>query len=91
MLAYGKCAEDVTRYQKTIITSDPDKFTKYKRSARCINETELLSIHDDFCAYEIQMKRTKVTDAKPVHLGVAILQHSKLLFLRYLRLTLFQT
>ena len=81
----------MTRYQKTIITSDPDKFTKYKRSARCINETELLSIHDDFCAYEIQMKRTKVTDAKPVHLGVAILQHSKLLFLRYLRLTLFQT
>ena len=50
--------------------------------ARCINEFELNSYDDEFCAYEIQMKKSKVNDAKPVHLGVAILQHSKLLFLR---------
>ena len=81
--AYGKCAEDVTRYRRTIVTADPKKYEKHRRDARCINETELLSAHDDFCAYEVQMKRTKVTDSKPVHLGVAILQHSKLLFLRY--------
>ena len=49
--------------------------------ARCLTETELNSANGDFCAFEIQMKKNKVNDAKPVHLGVAILQHSKLLFL----------
>ena len=50
--------------------------------ARCLNEIELTSCDGEFCAYEISKKKSKVTDAKPVHLGVAILQHSKLLFLR---------
>ena len=72
----------MTRYRNTVITSDPDKYEKHRRDVRCLNETELLSSHDDFCAYEYQMKKEKVTDSKPVHLGVAILQHSKLLFLR---------
>ena len=80
--AYGKCAEDITRYRNTILTSDPERYVKYKRMARCVNELELISCDDDFCAYEIQMKKTKVKDSKPVHIGVAILQHSKLLFLR---------
>ena len=81
-VAYGKCAEDVTRYRNTIVTADFDRYRKYKRMARCLNETELISADDEFCAYEVSMKKSKVTDSKPVHLGVAILQHSKLLFLR---------
>ena len=80
--AYGKCAEDVTKYRNTIVTADKERYRKYKRMPRCLNETELNSAEDSFCAYEIQMKKTKVKDSKPVHLGVAILQHSKLLFLR---------
>ena len=81
-LAYGKCAEDITKYKNTIVTADPNRYMKYKRKPRCLNETELNSANGDFCAFEIQMKKNKVNDPKPVHLGVAILQHSKLLFLR---------
>ena len=81
-LAYGKCAEDVTKYRNTIVTADVNRYEKYRRMPRCLNELEMTSTDDDFCAYEIQMKKTKVNDSKPVHIGVAILQHSKLLFLR---------
>ena len=68
------------------MTSDDKRYRRYKRMPRCLAETELKSADDDFCAYEIQMKKTKVKDSKPVHLGVAILQHSKLLFLRQIRI-----
>ena len=70
--AYGKCAEDVTRYRNTIVTPDANRCRKYKRMARLLNETQLSSADNEFCAYEIQMKKTKVDDSKPVHLGVGV-------------------
>ena len=37
---------------------------------------------EDWCASEIQMRKRSITDSKPVHFSTAILQWSKLLFLR---------
>ena len=38
---------------------------------------------DDLACYMVKMKKSKIYDSKPVHIGVAILQWSKVLFIRY--------
>ena len=37
---------------------------------------------EEWCGSEVQMNKRTITDSKPVHFSAAILQWSKLLFLR---------
>ena len=37
---------------------------------------------EEWCGSEVQMRKRSITDSKPVHFATAILQWSKLLFLK---------
>ena len=43
-----------------------------------------MSEDPDLKFYEVQQRPRKITDNKPVHVGIAILQYSKLHFLRFI-------
>ena len=45
--------------------------------------TEVLDEDDELACYLTNLTKGVVSDNKPVHIGVAILQWSKLLFLRF--------
>ena len=48
------------------------------------NNEEILDEEGELIATEISSLPSKVKDTKPVHVSVAILQHAKLLFLRFM-------
>lgn len=83
---YFKTAESVIKYTKTKILSQPNLSSKISKSIRSpfykhhsvlMTEDELWGVH------EVIMDLSKVKDNKPVHVGVAILQHSKIMFLQF--------
>ena len=45
-------------------------------------EVEITDEEDEVSAFEVNMLKKSIADNKPVHYSAAILQHSKLLFLR---------
>ena len=55
---------------------------KYVAKPHFVTEAEICDDFGEVSAYEIKMRKKKIIDSKPVHIGVAILQHSKLLLLR---------
>ena len=57
-----------------------------RRSPFWCNYDEVCDENDEVICYVSSSKKSKVVDNKPVHIGVAILQWSKLLFLRYVLL-----
>jgi len=61
---------------------DEKKVEKYVAKPLFVSETELCDELGEVSAHEIIMNKRKIIDAKPVHVGVSILQHSKLLMLR---------
>ena len=79
---YGKCAENVAKHKRTLIITDEDKAETLENKPFFVDYKEYLDETDDIGAWEITMRKRKVKDNKPVHLAHAILQHSKLLFLR---------
>ena len=48
-----------------------------------INALSSLDIGADFCA-EVSMKKKRINDNKPIVVGLAILQHAKLLLLKFM-------
>ena len=81
-------AERVTKYTKTEIFSGINaekKLTKHIRSPFYKHHTALPSEDSKSDLIELVMDQKKVTDDKLVHVGVAILQESKLLFLRFVQ------
>ena len=48
---------------------------------RC--DKEVYDESNRLACYLVKMDKNKITDSKPVHIGVAILQWSKVLFIRY--------
>ena len=79
---YGKCAEDVEKHTKLKVVFEADKLDKLQRSALCANEHSIIDEEGDEVAHEVRMLKAKITDDKPILYGLAILQWSKLLFLR---------
>ena len=61
------------------------KLEKNIRSPFYKHHSDLPSEGDQFGLIEVVMDQKKVTDDKLVHVGVAILQESKLLFLRFVQ------
>ena len=61
------------------------KLEKKIRSPFYKHHSELPTEDGEECLFEVVMDQKKVTDDKLVHVGVAILQESKLLFLRFVQ------
>ena len=71
------------RYTHTKIV-DNSKLMKCIASPFHTDFSPLKSEIDDLEYFEVQQKPRKIIDRKPVHVGIAILQHSKLHFLRFI-------
>ena len=81
-LGYGKQAENVAKHRETNLYTELDELVKDEKSPFFKKMTEVYNESDDIACYLTNLIKAKVKDDKPVHIGVAILQWSKLLFLR---------
>ena len=86
-IGYGKCAEDVSRHKNTLLFGPDANLQSYFRKAT-FQGHEDIETEDGSLVRELTMRKKRIWDDKPVHVGVAILQWSKLIFLRYLYLFL---
>ena len=82
--SYGKCGESIQKYRETTIASSDVDYHKKMRSPLFQSSIEISNEADDFICHEISSLPQSATDAKPVHVSVAILQHAKILFLRFM-------
>ena len=80
-LGYGKCGENIRRHKKIKILLDEEKVKKQEAKPLYVETAEIPGESDDIESWEITSKKKYVDDDKPVHFALAILQHSKLLFL----------
>ena len=83
-----KLAERVSKYTTTEIFHGPkaaEKLAQKIRSPFYKSHSELPPENGEHGLYEVVMDQKKVTDDKLVHVGVGILQQSKLLFLRFVQ------
>lgn len=81
-------AERVSKYTKTEIFSGINSKKKLSRNIRSPfykHHSVLPSEDGESGLIEVVMDQKKVTDDKLIHVGVAILQESKLLFLRFVQ------
>ena len=67
---------------KTVLVSDAKKL-KLKTESPLYKRQEFLSTESNEGIHEVIMDQQTITDNKPVHVGVAILQHSKLMLLKF--------
>ena len=82
--SYGKCGESVEKYRDTIISNDQEKCLLKQRSARFKSSDAIVYEDGEEIALELSNLPAKSNDDKPVHVSVAILQHAKILFLRFM-------
>ena len=61
-------------------TDDKKYMTKFEAKLNALNA---LNVGSNFCA-EVSMKKKKINDNKPIIVGQAILQHAKLLLLKFM-------
>lgn len=80
--SYGKTGEVVSRHRETKIFTDESKRVKYYRSPLFRHESVIESEDPDFWCCEISSDKKTIKDDKPIAINVAILQYSKLHFLR---------
>ena len=64
------------------MVQEEKKFLKLIEKPLFISEQEFTDENENFTAWEMKMKKRRVIDDKPIVFSVAILQHSKLLFMR---------
>ena len=74
--------ENVENYKDTKLIFFDEKISKLQQQKKVKNINKLENEADEFGAYEVISKKNKILDSKAHHVGVAILQYSKLLFLR---------
>ena len=82
--SYGKCGESMEKYRSTVVTNDLTKYFKLLRSPLFTSAEDILDENEEIVGYEITSLPSTATDNKPVHVSVAILQHAKILFLRFM-------
>jgi hypothetical protein len=78
-------AERVSEYTSTKLVADPTKLKKFSESPFYKNDSFLTTEEGNMGIHEFVMEQRRVTDDKLVHVGVAILQHSKLMFLEFVQ------
>ena len=79
---YGKQAENVAKHRQNRLYDALDDVVKDEKSPFFNKMSEVYDESDDIACYLTNLTKAVVKDDKPVHIGVAILQWSKLLFLR---------
>ena len=72
------------KHKKTHILTDEAALEKKKKKPFYRGRKEVYDEHDELACYIVQMDKKHITDSKPVHIGVAILQWSKVLFIRFM-------
>ena len=80
---YGKMAESVAKYTKTIITTDEKVVLKNVTRPRFKHMNNLFCEKSENDVQELILRQSSIKDSKPVHLAIAILQLSKLLMLEF--------
>ena len=65
------------------MVTDEKDFEKHRRNPFFRHDDEVYDENNNLACYMVKMDRKKIKDSKPVHMGVAILQWSKVLFVRY--------
>ena len=83
-LGYGKCGEDCTRHTTTKIVFEEGKVDKLTRKAFFVTDNEYFNEEGEVTGWEVKMRKRKIHDDKPCHFSLAILQWSKVLFLRFM-------
>ena len=66
-----------------ILTEDAD-LERRKKSPFYRGRKDVYDEDDQLACYIVKMDKKKITDSKPVHIGIAILQWSKVLFIRFM-------
>ena len=64
------------------MVTDDTKLEKCTRKPLFISAPALSNEEEEITGYEVLMKKKRIIDSKPSHHGVAILQWSKILFMR---------
>ena len=72
------------RHTNSQIVYDEEKANKLSRKAFYVNENEFYDESGEIVGYEVKMRKRTVFDNKPIHVSCAILQWSKILFLRFM-------
>ena len=75
--AYGKFIEAVERQNKTLYTRDEDEVDKHLRSAWFADIEEIGD------AYKIELRKDKLTIARPFQVGIVVYQLAKLRMLQF--------
>ena len=70
------------RHKNHTLVTDTKKLYKQMAKPRFLTSTEILNEDGEPEAWEVAKKKKTIYDDKPVHFSLAILQYSKLLFLR---------
>ena len=65
------------------MVDDAKKLMKLVEKPLFENEQEFYDEFGNIAAWEVKMKKKRIIDDKPVSFSVAILHHSKLLFMRW--------
>ena len=82
-VGYGKLGESVKRYRKTRLGDD--KRLKLDEKSPHFKDSNILTMENgEHEAIEINMQQETLRDDKPLVMAVAILQNSKLHFLRFI-------
>ena len=79
---YGKQAENVLKHSVTRLVTDNKDLERYAKSPFYRCDKEVYDGNDALACYIVQMDKKKIKDSKPIHVGDAILQWSKLLFIK---------
>ena len=80
--SYGKLLENPYRHTETKIVTD-EKLKDYIRNPLISNHQSLETQSGEFGLNEVVMQKKIIDDKFPMHVGNAVLQHSKLHFLRF--------
>ena len=72
----------MTKHTNTKIVLDHEKLRKLTAKATYVSENEFIDENGVVTGYEVRMNKTQITDSKPVHIACAILQWSKILFIK---------
>ena len=78
---YGKCCEMVERHTDLKVCHTEEEVTLLERSPLCRQTIEIQDEAGQEAATEVVMRKKKIKDSKPIHMGLAILQWSKFLFI----------
>ena len=81
---YGKCAENVLKHKNTSLYPADYDVNRIACKALYRDHSIIHTEEGEASGWEVTCDKKTVCDSKPVHIGVCILQWSKLLILRYM-------